>query len=77
MQKVTFAFQISANVVVAQSRDTQIISTRCPVTCSTGYTGSRATNEIEHGGLSVCTVDNTLAKARGLSLRTGGQITFC
>ena len=28
--------------------------------------------EIEHG-LCACTVDNPLAKARGLSLRTGAQ----
>ena len=34
-----------------------------------GYCG---TSEIEHG-LCACTVDNPLAKARGLSLRTGAQ----
>ena len=37
------------------------------------YTGYRGTSEIEHG-LCACTVDNPLAKARGLSLRTGAQI---
>ena len=36
------------------------------------YTGYCGTNEIEHG-LCACTVDNPLAKARGLSLRTGAQ----
>ena len=36
------------------------------------YSGYRGTSEIEHG-LCACTVDNSLAKARGLSLRTGAQ----
>ena len=36
------------------------------------YTGYHGTSEIEHG-FCACTVDNPLAKARGLSLRTGGQ----
>ena len=36
------------------------------------YTGYCGTSEIEHG-LCVCTVDNPLAKARGLSLRTSAQ----
>ena len=36
------------------------------------YTGYHGTSEIEHG-LCACTVDNPLAKARGLSLRTGAQ----
>ena len=36
------------------------------------YTGYCGTNEIEHG-LCACTVDNPLAKARGLSLPTGAQ----
>ena len=36
------------------------------------FTGYHGTIEIEHG-LSACTVDNPLAKARGLSLRTGAQ----
>ena len=35
-------------------------------------TGYHGTSEIEHG-LCACTVDNPLAKARGLSLRTGAQ----
>ena len=34
--------------------------------------GYRGISEIEHG-LCACTVDNPLAKARGLSLRTGAQ----
>ena len=36
------------------------------------YTGYCGTSEKEHG-LCACTVDNPLAKARGLSLRTGAQ----
>ena len=36
------------------------------------YTGFCGTREIEHG-LCACTVDNPLAKARGLSLRIGAQ----
>ena len=36
------------------------------------YTGYCGTSEMEHG-LCACTVDNPLAKARGLSLRTGAQ----
>ena len=36
------------------------------------YTGYCGTSKIEHG-LCACTVDNPLAKARGLSLRTGAQ----
>ena len=36
------------------------------------YTGYCCTSEIEHG-LCACTVDNPLAKARVLSLRTGAQ----
>ena len=36
------------------------------------YTGCCGTSEIEHG-LCACTVDDPLAKARGLSLRTGAQ----
>ena len=36
------------------------------------YTGYCGTSEIEHE-LCACTVDNPLAKARGLSLRTGAQ----
>ena len=34
------------------------------------YTGYHGTREIGHGTCA-CTVDNPLAKARGLSLRTG------
>ena len=48
-----------------------IFSTRCSVMFKvyTGYDGSMM---IEHG-LCACTVDNPLAKARGLSLHTGAQ----
>ena len=49
----------------------QIFSTRYSVMCKI-YTGYCGTSEIEHG-LCACTVDNPLAKARGLSLRTGAQ----
>ena len=48
-----------------------IFSTRYSVTCKV-YTNYCGTSEIEHG-LCACTVDNPLAKARGLSLRTGAQ----
>ena len=48
-----------------------IFSTRYSVMCKV-YTGFYGTSEIEHG-LCACTVDNPLAKARGLSLRTGAQ----
>ena len=40
------------------------------------YTGYHGTSEIEHG-LCACTVDNPLAKARGLSLRIGAQTMLC
>ena len=36
------------------------------------YTGYHGTSDIEHG-LCACTVDNPLAKVRGLSLHTGAQ----
>ena len=36
------------------------------------YNGYHGTSEIKHG-LYACTVDNLLAIARGLSLRTGAQ----
>ena len=39
------------------------------------YTGYCGTSEIEHG-LCAYTFDNPLAKARGLSLRTGAQTMF-
>ena len=48
-----------------------IFSTKYSVMCKV-YTGYDGTSEIEHG-LCACTVDNPLAKARGLSLRTGAQ----
>ena len=40
--------------------------------CKVVYTGYCGTSEIGHG-LCACTVDNPLAKARGLSLRTDAQ----
>ena len=48
-----------------------IFSTRYSATCKF-YTGYHGTSGIEHG-LCACTVDNPLAKARGLSLRAGAQ----
>ena len=48
-----------------------ILSTRYSVMCKV-YTVYCGTSEIEHG-FCACTVDNPLAKARGLSLRTGAQ----
>ena len=48
-----------------------IFSTRYSVMC-TVYTGDCGTSEVEHC-MCACTVDNPLAKARGLSLRTGAQ----
>ena len=48
-----------------------IFSTRYSVMCKV-YTGYYGTSEIEHG-LCACTVDNPLAEARGLSLRTDAQ----
>ena len=48
-----------------------IFSTKYSVICKV-YTGYCGTSEKEHG-LRACTVDNPLAKARGLSLRTGAQ----
>ena len=48
-----------------------IFSTRYSVMCNI-YIGYCGASEIEHG-LCACTVDNPLAKARGLSLRTGEQ----
>ena len=48
-----------------------IFSTRYSVICKV-YTGYCGTSEIEHG-LCTCTIDNPLAKARGLSPRTGAQ----
>ena len=48
-----------------------IFSTRYSVMCKV-YTGYCGTSETEHG-LCALTVDNPLAKARGLSLRTGAQ----
>ena len=39
------------------------------------YTGYHGKSEIEHG-LCACTFDDSLAKSRGLSLRTGTQTMF-
>ena len=49
----------------------EIFSTRYSVICKV-YTGYCGTSEIEHG-LCTCSIDNPLAKARGLSLRTGAR----
>ena len=48
-----------------------IFSTKYFVMCKV-YTGYYGLSEIEHG-LFACTVDNPLAKDRGLSLCTGAQ----
>ena len=48
-----------------------IFSTRYCVMCKV-YSRYCSKSEIEHG-LCACTVDNPLAEARGLSLRTGAQ----
>ena len=48
-----------------------IFSKRYSVLCKV-YTGYCGTSEIEHV-LCACTIDNPLAKAPGLSLRTGAQ----
>ena len=48
-----------------------IFSTRYFVMCKV-YTGHHGTSMIKHG-LCNCTVNNPLAKARGLSLHTGAQ----
>ena len=48
-----------------------IFSTRYSVMCKV-YTGYQGTSKTEHG-LRAFTVDKHLAKARGLSLRTGAQ----
>ena len=39
------------------------------------YTGYHGTSEIEHG-LCACTLDNPLAKAWGLSFRTGAHVKY-
>ena len=63
--------------IVTRSPDTctQLLSIRHLVTCMvcTGYCG---TNNIEHG-LIACTVDYSLAKARGLFPRTCEQTKLC
>ena len=41
-----------------------------------GYTGYHGTSETEHG-LCACTVDNSLAEARGFSLHTDSQTMLC
>ena len=60
-------YLIWLNSLVPQSTDIQSYSLMCKI-----YTGYCGTSEIEHG-LCACTVDNPLAEARGLSLRTGAQ----
>ena len=48
-----------------------IFSTKYSVICKV-YTGYYGTSEIEHG-LCACTVDNSRAKTRELSLRIGAK----
>ena len=55
------------NIIVPQSTHTQSLARDTP------YNGYHGTSEIKHG-LCACTVANPLAKARGLSLRTGAQL---
>ena len=62
---------ISLNIFCTTVHRYPIFSMRYSVMCKV-YTGYCGTREIEHG-LCACTVDNPLAKARGLSLRTGAQ----
>ena len=59
--------------IVTRSPDTctHLLSIRFLVMCMV-YTRYCGTNKIEHG-LTACTVDDPLAKARGLSLRTCKQ----
>ena len=57
----------NVNVMLESTIFSKSYSVLCKV-----YTGYCGTSEIEHG-LCACTADNPLAKARGLSLRTGAQ----
>ena len=66
-----FFFKIYNVVICTTFHRYPIFSKRYSVLCKV-YTGYCGTSEIEHG-LCACTVDNPLAKARGLSLRTGAQ----
>lgn len=59
------------SVLIAPFSDTQIFSTKYPVTCKV-FTGYHTSSELEHGS-AACTVDSPLAQVRGLSLRTCGQ----
>ena len=63
-------FPTSLQLYVSKSTDTQIFSTRYPVTCNV-YTGYHGTSEMKHG-LSTCTVDSTLTKAADY-LRKGAK----
>ena len=67
------AYNLDPSGIVTRSPDTctQLLSIRYLVTCMV-YTEYRGTNKTEHG-LTACTVDNPLAKARGLSFRTCEQ----
>ena len=58
-------------VIVRQFTDNQNLIKSYTALCKV-YTGYYGTSEIEHG-LCACTVDNPLAKAQGVSLRTGAQ----
>ena len=68
---VEFAFYSTLFLNCTTIHRYPIFSTRYSVMCKV-YTGYCSTSEIEHG-LCACVVDNPLAKARGLSLRTGAQ----
>ena len=64
------------NALVPHSTDTQSLARDTPycvyLLLRKVYTGYCDTSEIEHGQCA-STVDNPLAKARGLSVRTGAQ----
>ena len=72
-EKLTELFH-TVSCIVQPVTDTQIFSTRYSV-MSKVYIGHHDISETEPG-LCACTVDNPLAKAWGLSLRTGAQTMF-
>ena len=74
-QDTPYCARSTLDIMVHQTLYHPIFSTRYSVLCKI-YTGYHGTSEIEHG-LCACTVDNPLAKARGLSLRTGAQTMLC
>ena len=83
-ERARFVLKLKLGIISLYRRTTNALSPTCTtihrypifsmiysVMCKV-YTGYCGTSEIEHG-LYACTVDNPLAKARGLSLRTGAQ----